>query len=256
MAFDEALMHGVLSGATPALRIYGWNSPSFTFGISQNINEELDVNSCRKNGIDFVRRITGGGILFHFDEITYSLVCRKEDIGEDKGVMVSYRNICSFLMRFYESLGLKPSFAFSDMHFPKNSIHSEICCASHEKYDILINGKKIGGNAQKRSKSVILQHGAIPINIDWDYQKKYVRHFSDSVISGTTTLQKELKKIPEKNEIEKKLIESFAKTFEADLTEGSLSEKEEVLVDRLTSLKYESVLWNEKREIESETCLA
>lgn len=257
MAVDEALLRGVLEKALPVFRLYRWSSPAFTFGVSQNIKEGINFESCLKDGIALVRRITGGGILYHFDEVTYSLVCSKEDAEGNFGLPVSYRYFCSFLMRFYESFGLKPSFAFTNNNFAEKSLHSDICCASHEKYDILVDSRKIGGNAQKRTKEVILQHGSIPINIDWSNHKKYLTGFCQDLVNDVTTLKDELNFTPEKNEIENKLIQAFKEAFKVDLIEQALSEEEKALVDKLVLEKYNNPNWNEKRKsLSQQACLA
>jgi lipoyl(octanoyl) transferase len=102
---------------------------------------------------------------------------------------------------------------------------SRLCAASYEKFDITINGKKIGGNAQKRRRDVIFQHGSIPIDMDFNLMRKYLRYFSESVASGVTFLAKELKGNLDKDAIEEKLIESFKKTFNVEfIKDESLNE--------------------------------
>jgi len=154
--------------------------------------------------------MTGGGLLFHNDEITYSLVCDKTDIGEPDNVFVSYRKICAFLISFYRSLGLKASFALEAEDFKDRRAPHELCSASREKYDIIINGRKIGGNAQKRKRRVVFQHGSIPLSIDWKFMRRYVRSLPLNISSGVTALAEELKDLPGKDILEQKLIDAAA----------------------------------------------
>ena len=146
MAIDEKIYLRYMKDGIPVFRVYSWQAPSFTYGVSQKPARELDINQCLKDGVNVIKRITGGGILFHNHEITYSFTCSKDDIGEEKDVFVSYRKICAFLISFYESLGLKPYFACEAVDFVDRSAAHPLCSASREKYDIVINGKKIGGN--------------------------------------------------------------------------------------------------------------
>ncbi|MCX5665719.1 MAG: lipoate--protein ligase family protein [Candidatus Omnitrophica bacterium] len=215
MELDENIFRTFMEDGIPTFRIYGWASPSFTYGVSQKPEDEIDIKRCASDGIGIAKRMTGGGVLFHNNEITYSLVCAKEDIGEPDSVFVSYRKICSFLISFYRSLGLDASFALESEDFKTKCAPHELCSASREKYDIVINGKKIGGNAQKRKRRAVFQHGSIPISIDWALMRRYVRHLPEDIHSGVTTLTEELKLIPDKRVLEDMLIAAAAKEFDA-----------------------------------------
>jgi len=219
MALDEKIFHQYITDGVPVFRIYGWDAPSFTYGLSQSPESGIDMARCGADGIQIAKRMTGGGLLFHNDEITYSLVCDKTDIGEPDNVFVSYRKICAFLISFYRSLGLKASFALEAEDFKDRCAPHELCSASREKYDIIINGKKIGGNAQKRKRRVVFQHGSIPLSIDWKFMRRYVKSLPSDISSGVTTLAEELKDLPGKDILEQKLIDAAAKKFGAHFIE-------------------------------------
>ncbi len=154
MQKDKKLFEGFKKGDLPIFRVYSWED-CFTYGVSQKF-EDFDF----RYGKGSAKRITGGGILLHGHDISYSIIC-STDMLEEKSVKESYEFLCSFLMEFYRSLGLKPSFAkdLSDIKLQKSSF----CQIGFEPYDIIIDGKKIGGNAQKRAKEKLIQHGSIPI---------------------------------------------------------------------------------------------
>ncbi|MDP2830876.1 MAG: lipoate--protein ligase family protein [Candidatus Omnitrophota bacterium] len=213
MALDAEIFQGYLEDGVGVLRLYRWQSPAFTYGFSQEPKNQLDLAACAADGVGVVKRITGGGTLFHDDEITYSFVCSKTNAGEPEGVFVDYRNLCAFLMRFYESLGLSPAFALEAAGFKDRCAPHELCSAAYEKYDIVIGGRKIGGNAQKRNRQVIFQHGSIPCSINWDFAQRYLKSLPDNLSTYVTTLADELKVVPGKDILEQKLIEAFAYTF-------------------------------------------
>jgi len=220
MALDEKIFFRYLKDKIPVFRVYSWETPSFTYGVSQKKpGQEINLAHCAKDGINLAKRMTGGGILFHDDEITYSLTCSKADIGENKDTFVSYRNICAFLISFYKSLGLNPSFALEADDFDKDSGTHPLCSASHEKYDILINGKKIGGNAQKRNREAVFQHGSLPLSLNWELMRKYVRHLPEDIPLKTTCLAQELKALPDRRILEEKLIDVVRNIFNADFIE-------------------------------------
>jgi len=218
MELDEKIFNRYLEDGIGVFRVYRWQGPSFTYGFSQNPQNEINLDKCVSDGIQIAKRITGGGILFHDDEITYSFVCSKEDLGEPQGVFVAYRQICKFLIRFYESLGLEPAFALEAKDFKQKCAPHGLCSAAYEKYDIVIAGRKIGGNAQKRKRQVVFQHGSIPLSVNWDSLRRYLQTLPDNISTSVTTL-KELGIVLEKDVLEQKLIEAFGSTFNLNFIE-------------------------------------
>ena len=219
MAVDRKMFERYLSDSVPVFRVYSWNAPSLSWGVSQKPGKDIDPHRCLVSGVETAGRMTGGGILFHSDELTYSFVCSNEDVKDPKGSLVSYRNICAFLIRFYKSLGLQASFACEDRDFNLNSAPSAFCSASHEKYDIMINGRKIGGNAQKRTREVVFQHGSIPVKIDWEPVFKCLDNFPLDIDSRVTQLSKELPVVPQRKILEEKLIAAFGDEFKVKFIE-------------------------------------
>jgi len=159
MFIDKELFEGFKLNALPIFRVYEWE-PSFTYGVSQKAETLQKFVDLRKYDENHAQRMTGGGILFHGNDISYSLVIPTSYV---KGLSVkeSYELICSFLMEFYSALGLNPMYA---KEAKVNLSKSEYCQEGYEPYDILIDGKKIGGNAQRRTKEAIFQHGSISID--------------------------------------------------------------------------------------------
>jgi len=220
MALDEKIFSDYLRDGIPRFRVYSWQAPSFTYGISQQPENEIDVERCAMDGLQIAQRMTGGGVLFHHHEITYSLACSKDDIGEDKDVFVSYRQICAFLINFYKALGLSAGFAQDAGNFKDYCAAHPLCSAAREKYDIVINGKKIGGNAQKRRRNAIFQHGSIPLSIDWSFVRKYTRNLPENISAGATTLSQELNDMPSRKILEEKLIDALSSALAIRKTAG------------------------------------
>ncbi len=157
MQKDKALLEEFKSTYRPIFRVYEWED-SFTYGVSQKLESMQHLVKQTQN---HAQRMTGGGILFHGNDISYSLIIPISYV-ENLSVKKSYEVICSFLMTFYRSLGLTPSYA-KDLE-TINLIKNDYCKQGFEPYDIVINGKKIGGNAQRRTKVAIFQHGSISID--------------------------------------------------------------------------------------------
>jgi lipoyl(octanoyl) transferase len=188
MAIDEALLSCFHPGKSrPVLRLYGWSPPAFSYGRFQKPEEIIDLKRCRADNVQTVRRITGGGVIYHAGEITYSLVCPADFIPGVHGVKEAFFHLTSFLLAFYRSLGLKACHAAE--HYPGSRRLGErtsLCFAGIESCDILIHGKKIGGNAQRRLKDVIFQHGSIPLRQMAVQGNRYLLH-PDTEVSGKTT---------------------------------------------------------------------
>ncbi len=250
MAFDEAILRGYeLHSSPPTLRIYGWKPSGISLGYSQDPEEVLDIEACLNESMPFVRRITGGGIILHGDELTYSLVCSKEDLRLPARVVSSYKIICSFLISFYKALGIEAEFASdssSDETHPQRP--SALCFAAKEKYDIVINGKKIGGSAQKRSKDIIFQHGSIPLSIDMRRASSLLCKKADTGdIHDSTSLQEVLGRRMSTPELSEILIRSFIRSFNVAPSAGRLSSAEHEIFMDLKTLKYASADWNYNR---------
>ncbi|MFX4154067.1 lipoate--protein ligase family protein [Aliarcobacter butzleri] len=204
---DKALFKAFENGSLPILRLYSWQK-SVTFGAGQNPSDYENLLKEYKN--NFSKRITGGGVLFHGHDISYSLVLPSTFI-DNRSVKETYELICSFILEFYSNLGLKASFAKDIKSIVLSK--SPFCQVGFEAYDIIVNGRKIGGNAQKRAKNVIFQHGSIPIK-SIKNDEKYGASLEDFSINLDF------------DEAINKLKEAFEKTFNAQLLESQLNEKE------------------------------
>jgi lipoate-protein ligase A len=228
MAIDEALLSCFDPGESrPILRLYGWNPPAFSYGRFQKPEEIIDLGKCRADGVRTVRRITGGGVIYHAAELTYSLVCPVDFIPEAHGVKDAFFHLTSFLLAFYRNLGLEACHAAE--HYPGSRRLGErtsLCFAGIESCDILIKGKKIGGNAQRRLKNVIFQHGSIPLRQMADKGNAYLLHPDAEILGKTTSLADEGVKTPAEA-LAKTIKESFEHCFGVTFDPCSLTENEE-----------------------------
>jgi lipoate-protein ligase A len=155
MGLDEALMEAVADSSPPVLRFYGWQPQAVSVGYFQGLPEEVDLEACKRHGVDVVRRVTGGGAVFHQRELTYSIIMKDTHPLAGEGIQDSYRILCAALVRGLSILGL-------DSHFePIN--------------DIITGGRKISGNAQTRRMGTVLQHGTIILDLDVDLMFNLLR---------------------------------------------------------------------------------
>lgn len=245
MAIDEALLRSFdPESSLPVLRLYSWNPPSLSLGRFQKAAEVLDLERSRSGGVTVVRRVTGGGAIYHADELTYSLVCAPGQIPPATSVKDSFRVLTGFLLSFYRRLGLKPVYA-ADVA-PEGARLGErtaFCFAGKESFDILVDGLKIGGNAQRRLKEVIFQHGSIPLENHAATGLMYMRDQNSTYVEGTASLA-EFGVNVDRDHLNLELMAAFSDYFTVTLKNDILSEAEQADMRHLLTSKYSSEQWN------------
>jgi len=235
MAIDEALLKLNAEGRSPnTVRFWRWLPSTVSIGCFQSVEREVDLGAAKKYGVDVVRRITGGGAVFHDyeGELTYSVVCGQGDVPDD--IIESYKLICGGLVRGFERLGLRVEFK------PVN--------------DVQVNGKKISGSAQTRRWGSVLQHGTILIDPDVRRMFELLRvspekisdKFISSVFERVTTVMRELGRKLGFDEVMVAMSEGFADALGMELVEGELTRKELELA-ALLKPKYASEEWLKRR---------
>ena len=163
MAVDEYLFRSLEENYQTYLRFYQWEKPTVSLGYFQNIGKVIDVDYCQEHGIDIVRRITGGKLVLHHKEITYS-VCSSDNKTFTPRLADSYKLISQALMLGLANMGLNPSLAADP---PSAYVRGNLPCFSYPaRNEIEVKGKKIVGSAQKRIGTHFIQHGSIPLEED------------------------------------------------------------------------------------------
>lgn len=236
MAVEEALLYTFRENDTPIFRVYGWEK-SLSFGRFSKPDKNLDMNRLSIQKVSYVRRPSGGGILVHGGDISYSIIMPRKML-KSYGIKESYNYLCKFLLNFYEKLNLTAEFA-SDLNL--NIQSSDICLAGYEAYDIIIDEKKMGGNAQRYIKNTLLQHGTIPVRFDKEYFEPLF--LQNSGLKYATSLR-ELGITMAYEDLTSLLIESFCETFNARLTLSQLNPFQEKYAKNLLRDKYTQKEWN------------
>jgi lipoate-protein ligase A len=173
MALDEALLEAMPRLQKPVLRFYGWTEPAATFGYFQKFSEVAAATKLRP----LIRRPTGGGIVPHDADWTYSAVFPPGHEWHSLKAEESYRRIHDWLRLAFAEMKveteLAPCCLKSKVQSPKSKVISA-CFVGHEKSDLLWHGKKIAGAAQRRNKLGLLIQGSVqppPVPLaraDWE----------------------------------------------------------------------------------------
>jgi len=168
MAMDEALWQDLeeSAGGECVLRLYGWDPPCLSLGFHQRLEDAVDAAYCREHGIDVVRRPTGGKAVLHEHEVTYAVAGSAAEARLGSGLAKAYAAVSGALKAALESLGFsvcaesRPARLFPGEAAP--------CFEVPTEHELLIGGKKVVGSAQRRGRRAFLQHGSIPLTLDYE----------------------------------------------------------------------------------------
>ncbi len=147
----------------PIFRLYGWKPACISLGRNQS-DEFIDKEFLKQEGIDLVRRLTGGRALLHDNEITYSYICPTSYLKNGENVTKSYIEISQILIDKFKKIGIELNFGTTK----KINTKFDYCMLISTGADLCYEGKKLIGSAQCRKNGYILQHGSIL----YDYDKK------------------------------------------------------------------------------------
>jgi lipoate-protein ligase A len=221
MAIDEFLLYNC---SDPVLRIYGWSKPCISIGYFQS-TDDINYKKCLEQNIDIVRRITGGGAVFHDMELTYSFVTKNFP----QGILESYKEISGIVIQALKKLGLDAKFS------PLN--------------DVTVNGKKVCGNAQTRKNNTLLQHGTILLRVDIEKMFSLlnvpIEKISDKKISDVKNRVSGISKTFD--QVSEALKDSTRDVFGGKLVSYTLNQEELKSCQKLADEKFSTNNWLLKR---------
>jgi lipoate-protein ligase A len=236
MAIDESIMiHVGQRVSPPTIRLYGWKPPAVSIGYFQGLSEEVDLEKCKELGVDFIRRITGGGAVFHENEVTYSRSIPQEEPLIPDNVLESYKVICCGIIECLKEFDISADFV------PLN--------------DIIVDGKKISGSAQTRRNRTLLQHGTLLLDVDvnrmFSILKVPSEKLRDKLISDVkervTSVKDIISREVDFNLICSALTRGFETALDSELEMGALSETEISLANEIKKDRYSNFDWNNRR---------
>lgn len=208
MAADEYLLS---ISSFPVLRFYEWKPKAISLGRFQSATD-IDLDYCRSAGIDIVRRQTGGKAVLHDSELTYSFIVDGDLL--PRSIVESYQVISSALIHGLFLLGINAEMAVRTI---KNRYKS-VCFSAPSVYEVVVNGKKLIGSAQRRMSGKILQHGSILIKPDFlelvrcfglGNDPLAIRDFSETI----TGIESESLVCLSADEIESAMLKGFCACF-------------------------------------------
>jgi len=235
MARDVAFLEAVADGEAPStVRLYGWDPPCLSLGRHQGI-EAADLKFCRAEGIDVVRRPTGGRALLHHLELTYAVIAPLNESPMPRGLQEAYRAICSALVRAVRTLGVDAELTRGEVNLQLPSPKTTIpCFEAPAGGEVVVGGRKLIGSAMRAHGGAILQHGAILLDWDARLQAGAMGLADDaSLRRQVTTLRDELDRELPRAALEEALIGAFGSEFGVEFETEQPSDAERAREQKL-----------------------
>lgn len=239
MGLDKAILNAVSLKKVPnTIRLYRWQPSAVSIGYFQSMNRVVNIPKCHELGINYIRRITGGGAVYHdFEgELTYSINCLDSNRKIPRKIEKIYEKICGAIIQGLHTLGVEAQFA------PIN--------------DIILKGnkKKISGSALTHKNGVLLQHGTILRNVNVEKMfsvlvvpdEKIKDKLIFSVKERVSSLEEELGYLPSFKEIKEALIIGFISSFEVNLEHENITKEEDKEAQKIAE-EFKDEKWLFKR---------
>jgi lipoate-protein ligase A len=249
MAVDEALFRQAVGGKSPTtLRFYGWQRPTVSLGRFQDARREIDLEACRRLGIDVVRRPTGGKAVLHEQELTYAVAAADGSSPFPADILGTYRLISACIARGLAAAGITAKMKAEGRARTEGTTLAA-CFAHPSQYELLVEGRKICGSAQMRSQGGFLQHGSLLMTFDPRQTAAVLPPHPDpcgriEALSNSVTAVGEHAPSQDEETLCQLFEEGFRQELGVRLEEGSLTPEEETLKDELLTKKYCTDGWN------------
>ena len=240
MAIDEAILTAQKEKPNPTLRFYDWTTPAFSFGYFQDIAAEVDIEACRAEGIELVKRMTGGGTVVHGWDLTYTLILPRQ--AGEMGVSEAYQQIGRSLVKAFKSLGVPAKCYGATADTSQSS--QNICLTNLAENDVMCNGKKLAGVSVRRNRNGIMFQGYISLDMPpAPILKRVSKHpeIQKMLCEKSAAINSEGRFINRGS-----LIQAICETYEVGITfhSGKLSQTEKAEAETLVRTKYATAAWN------------
>jgi lipoate---protein ligase len=167
MAIDAQLLADLSVSKRPILHLYDWAQPAVTYGYFVQPENLLNIENLKNLSIELARRPTGGGVVFHLFDFAFSILIPANHPGYSVNTLQNYAYVNHFVIETIKNLipySSSPQLLPTET-FPIEGPSKHFCMAKPTKYDVMLNGKKVGGAAQRRTCHGFLHQGTISLSI-------------------------------------------------------------------------------------------
>jgi lipoate-protein ligase A len=212
MSLDAGLMDRARRTGEAVLRVYGWSRPTLSFGRHESVRGRFTPEQLERENVAAVRRPTGGRVLMHDREVTYSVTAPAPD---DERLKESYRRINAMLIAALARLGVPVVEATPQTTARRPG--GAACFAEPSAGELVVGDRKLVGSAQLRESGALLQHGSILIDDD---QSRIADLATQPVTPAlpAATLHAALGRAPRYDEVRDALRSALAETEGEPLT--------------------------------------
>ena len=239
MRVDETIAACVAKGESlPTIRLYAWPGAAISLGRHQQAAPLLDMEHCRLDSVEILRRPTGGKAIFHQrGDTTYSVIARDDEPPLSRDVLTSYSSVNAALVAGLVALGIRAETRERAPVWPETGIGFG-CFESPSRHEIYWAGRKIVASAQRRRSETFLQQGAILadhaggdlasyLSLDPARRERLRRDLNDR----TGSLARALDAAPPLNHVIAALADGLRRKWAIDLAEAPLTQHEQELVE-------------------------
>jgi lipoyl(octanoyl) transferase len=227
MAIDQLLFETAQQEGQAALRFYRWSPACLSLGRNQSAT--VDLPRLEQTGLDLVRRPTGGLAVLHDCELTYAVAVPVGWIGSPRE---TYEAINQSLLVGLASLGVQALESAMTDTSPQMFRAAGSCFASSAPGEVVVDGRKVIGSAQRCERRTILQHGSILLDGGQKIADELLGRNSSG--AGAATLRSVLGRVPGWVELVSALTHSFEMQLGIALAPAGLSTRERTRVHELT----------------------
>lgn len=206
MDLDKELLASLKNHPRHILRFYAWKRPTISHGHFIKPEEHLHLTEAKKMGVDVARRPTGGGVICHFTDFTFSVFVPKESPHYTTDTIANYCFINQQIKSALSSLTNKP-LELLPTDEPSESENKHFCMAKPTVLDVMCGKSKISGGAQRRTKDGFLHQGSISlIPPDWETLYRIIAHRE---VVDQMQLRSEYLQVLDREKIKKAILASF-----------------------------------------------
>lgn len=166
MEKDKAILDGLNSKSSPLLHFYDWSAPCLTYGYFINQEDYLNLEQMKIEGLLSARRPTGGGISLHLTDFAFSILIPAHSPDFSTNTLDNYalinKKIGKIIAEF--SAGYSSDNKNEPTLLTKTQSNIPFCMAQPTQYDLMVNGKKVGGAAERKTKQGLLHQGTISLS--------------------------------------------------------------------------------------------
>jgi len=243
MAIDEALVESVgISRSAQTVRLYGFSPPTLSLGRFQKVHGLLATERLRQDGVTLVRRPTGGHAVLHDMELSYSVVLSKLLIGQrlgDARKQTIYHFIATLLLAGLGKIGI----AGRINSVRQGDLRNPDCFRSSGEFEITsADARKLIGSAQMTTRTVVLQHGSVPLVNTGRRVSRYLSTPEPANSREPTSLNDLSGRSLNFEEVQSAFAVAFREGLDAE--ESDLSKEEQECAGRILTEKYSSDSWN------------